>query len=331
MSSVQSRCAEWHTNPEGDTDTDTDFENRRNQAYEQALEHHLATCHSQPQAHENWTADNMDVRTPTTGLRIATYNFERKLYTSKSNIIDCVNNMAAMKINVLVCTEPGQASNYNINQLMNTVRRAGFDAKLSYRCKNRPHGGIVLITDQAWSKIPAKVNAYEPSIDDLKSRLMSVTFDNNTQGQHNKLQIIWAHLLNTAHTKRTDTAKLLTWACKEKTAFHNKHPKAPTILIGGLNAAQDAYLDTDRDKSTLTIGQKEEDAYVLDSIKDLRLKDVLRLKFPKLRATTRTVQHQTNRLSTRQDFYIQATSWTRCYMYQSRNTQSRLCTTRVRP
>jgi ribonuclease HI len=237
----------------------------------------------------------MDVKTPTTGLRIATYNFERKLYADTKHMEDALQNMQHMGINILVCTEPGQASLFNTTRITNVARSAGYNVKYSYRDRTQPHGGIVIITDPAWSKIPCQTKMYEPPSKHLRGRMMSITFDNKTQGEHNKLQIIAAHLLNSAHTKHTETAGLLGWACARTTEFHSKYPKASTIMMGDLNAAGDTYLDTDRTSDRTTEGTNEPDAFVLENIGHMKLRDVLRHRYPKERVVTRAVQHQTNR------------------------------------
>ena len=43
-------------------------------------------------------------------MQVATNNFERKLYASKANIEEAIEKMIKLEIDVLVATEPGQAS-----------------------------------------------------------------------------------------------------------------------------------------------------------------------------------------------------------------------------
>ena len=62
--------------------------------------------------HLNWTLDNLDTREEETGMRLASNNFQRKLYASVENMTETMENMVNMKIDVLVGTEPGLASLY---------------------------------------------------------------------------------------------------------------------------------------------------------------------------------------------------------------------------
>ena len=72
--------------------------------------------------HENWRMDNLDTRDCSTGLRIVTQNFERKLLGSVENIEEVIQNMEKQEIDVLVATstEPGVASisDYNSGRLL---------------------------------------------------------------------------------------------------------------------------------------------------------------------------------------------------------------------
>ena len=76
---------------------------------------------------------------------------------------------------------------------------------------------------------------------------MEIIFNNKQGGQHKKIQIIGAPLLNSATTTREETTNLLSWIATEKRAFNVQNPKATSVLMGDLNAAETEYLDTDRE------------------------------------------------------------------------------------
>ena len=72
--------------------------------------------------HPNWTLDNLDTRKEETGMRLASNNFQRKLYASVANMTQTMENMVKMEIDVLIGTEPGVASSYNEALLKKTAR-----------------------------------------------------------------------------------------------------------------------------------------------------------------------------------------------------------------
>ena len=77
--------------------------------------------------HPNWTLDNLDTREKETVMRLASNNFQRKLYASVANMTETMENMVNMKIDVLIGTEPGLASLFNEPPLKKTARAYGFD------------------------------------------------------------------------------------------------------------------------------------------------------------------------------------------------------------
>ena len=136
--------------------------------------------------HPNRTLDNLDTRGEETGMRLASNNFQRKLYANVANITETLENMVNMKINVLVGTEPGLASLYNEPLLKKTARAYGFDVKLVFKNRTDPYGGIVVIMGKMWSKKPSVDRAYDPLDPNLKGRLLSIEFNHKQADQHNK-------------------------------------------------------------------------------------------------------------------------------------------------
>ena len=229
-------------------------------------------------------------------MRVVGQNFERKLYASEKNIVEAVEKMIRLEIDVLVGTEPGKASRFNEKQVKAVTRRYGFDAKLIKRDGNKNGGGVIMIMNQRWAKVPSVVTEYRPEKAHLRGRLMCLEFDNQQGGQHHKVQIIGAHLLNSAHQEIQDTKRLLSWIVQRKAEFNAENDRAPTILIGDLNAAESSYLDTDREGVEHDSVLVEPDSIVIETIKSMRYEDLIRTRFPDKRVVTRAATHQTNRL-----------------------------------
>ena len=151
--------------------------------------------------HPNWTLDNLDARDKEKVVRLASNNFQRKLYASVANMTETMENMVNLEIDVLIGTEPRLASLFSEALLEKTARAYGFDVKLMFRNMTGPHGGLVVVMGQMWSKIPSAIRAYDLLDPDLKARLLSIEFNNKKTDQHIKVQIIGVHLLNAAHTQ----------------------------------------------------------------------------------------------------------------------------------
>ena len=97
-----------------------------------------------------WTTDK---RGASTGTRVATNNFERTLYTSNANVEEAIEKMITLEIDVLVATEPGQASMHNEEMIKTVARAFGFDAKIIKRSRDGTQGGIAMIINERWAKI----------------------------------------------------------------------------------------------------------------------------------------------------------------------------------
>ena len=251
--------------------------------------------------HEEWIGSNMNSKSKQTGLRIATLNFQRKLYGSKENMIETIMQMQRFKIDIMVATEPGQGSKVNTVTLKNTMREHGYAVATLNRDDKTIGGGIVMILGPQWAKLPTKQRAYKPDKKELKGRILEVIISNKTEGAHNKIQIIGFHALNSAEKEEADTIKLLQWIQDAKSKFAKSDPLATTIVIGDLNAAVRTALDTDRgEKENRLVDSEEEetDAFVIKALTDMHLVDTFRGRYPTTRATTRVSKDttQTNRL-----------------------------------
>ena len=247
---------------------------------------------------ENWIGSSMERKSDQTGLRIGTNNFQRKLYGSKQNTIEMIKAMKEHELNIMMATEPGPGTRTNTTIFKNTIKEYGMGAITINRDETTIGGGIAMIMDEAWAKIPAKIKAYEPTKREMKGRAMAVTFDNRVPGMHNKLMIIGIHANNNADKEEEDTTKLLQWIQRQKTEFNQENPLATTIILGDLNAAGNTHLETDRQqKEDREIDKEEEekDAFVIDEIRKMKMVDIFRGRYPTTRAVTR-ISKQTNRM-----------------------------------
>ena len=122
--------------------------------------------------HEEWIGSNMNSKSKQTGLRIATLNFQRKLYGSKENMIETIMQMQRFKIDIMVATEPGQGSKVNTVTLKNTMREHGYAVATLNRDDKTIGGGIVMILGPQWAKLPTKQRAYKPDKKELKGRIL---------------------------------------------------------------------------------------------------------------------------------------------------------------
>ena len=149
------------------TDCDAEHGNQEthNTRAQQVFQKELLRRTALKSTHHNFIGDNLDTKLETTGTRIATHNFNKKLYGEEANIDSILKFMATEHTNILVAQEPGLPSRHNTTRLLNVVRRHGYDAKFISRHHNASHGGLVIIMDQQWSKIPCKVREYRPDKD----------------------------------------------------------------------------------------------------------------------------------------------------------------------
>ena len=249
--------------------------------------------------HDDWIGARMDLKGRQIGLRAATNNFQRKLYGSKENTIESIVGMRDMGLNMILATEPGLGSKTNMTLFRNTLKSYNHDAVTMNRNDCTIGGGIALIMDERWSKLPRMSKEYSPAKREMKGRVLAVTFDNKVQGMHNKLLVIGVHGINSAEHNQEDTLKMLQWIQRQIREFEKANPLATTMLLGDLNAAMNTFLDTDRQERNnrdRDDEEKEKDGYVLKELSQMKLVDVFRGRFPSTKAMTRVSTTQTNRL-----------------------------------
>jgi ribonuclease HI/exonuclease III len=249
--------------------------------------------------HEHWRGSCMDAKGDRIGLRAIANNFQRKLYGTPANTVEVVKAMQSMEANMILATEPGPGTKTNTVMFNNTLANYQCSAVTMNRDDSTIGGGMALILDEAWTKVPHTTKVYDPQKREMRGRVMAVTFDNRVPGMHNKLLVIGVHAPNRAEQKEEDMTKMMQWIQRQKGEFELANPLATVMLLGDLNAAVNTYLDTNRQEFELREPDEDEeeaDAFVLRELYNMKLVDVFRGRYPSTRAVTRVSEIQTNRL-----------------------------------
>jgi exonuclease III len=243
-----------------------------------------------------WKGDFMDQKDKLTGLRLAIQNFERQLYATDEAIQNTAIRIKELEIDILIGFEPGKGDRERLIRLHNQTHgdELGSEIVTSSRNEITAGGGVVIWLTNKWAKVPRKVKRFEPKDTELNGRLVAVEFDNNKQGEHNKLLLIAMHGINSAHNSPKQAAQMQEWVTHQVDAFREKFPRASIILAGDLNAAKFSDIDTDR-QGPHTVEAMEPDAAVIQDLENLGLTDVFRHSYPDMQAVTRRDQHKTNR------------------------------------
>jgi hypothetical protein len=246
-----------------------------------------------------WKGDQMSTRGPTTGLRLATQNFERQLYATERAQTATAGSIKELKIDILVGFEPGLGSTENQTRMHNLVHEddTGTEIVSIKRNESTQGGGIVVWITNTWAQVQRTVKELRTSDNEINGRAMAIMFDNGKQGDHNKLMLIAVHGINSATADpkaRAQAAVIQEWIRETRDTFSKEFPRATVILATDINAAKFSEIDTDRE-GPFTEGQLEPDAQIIKDIESLRLHDVFRTAFPTMKAVTRRATH-TNRL-----------------------------------
>jgi exonuclease III len=240
--------------------------------------------------HKHWTGSNMKEKGKHIGARLINVNFQRKLYGSRANIVEFIERCEQLKVDITVGLEPGQGTPTNITMFLNILAEYGYKANYSTRDDQTIGGGTLVITNEKWSKIPTTTTVYEPKAREQRGRIMAVEFDNKISGPHNKLQVIAFHGVNSAHKDEDNSIKQLQWIQEQRGRFSKANPMATTVVAGDTNAAENTYLDTDRQEKEGRAedkGEEEKDAFVIRTLKEMKLVDMFRARYPHTRAITR--------------------------------------------
>lgn len=246
-----------------------------------------------------WKGDDMGKKMSTTGLRIATQNFERQLYATEEAQDKTAENIKRHNIDILVCFEPGKGSHENQVRMHNRTHgdELGTELEIINRNYDTTGGGVIVWITGKWASIPRETRQLKADDAEINGRAMAIEFHNDKQGEHHRMLLMAVHGINNANSSpesRERTQKILTWINQQKESFTKKYPKATIVMATDINAAKHTRLDTDR-KGDFPEGQLEPDAYVIQKIEGMKLSDVFRTAFPNLKAVTRRATH-TNRL-----------------------------------
>ena len=261
-----------------------------------AIEHAQETLMN-PTPHEVWHGSGLQQRGGNIGARVATNNFQRKLYADDLNVEQTIKQMLKKQIDILVGIEPGQGTRENVTRTKNKIRSYGFAAVVTTRDGTTRGGGIIVILSPKWAKLQSRLTVFNPDNWELRGRALAMVLENKTQGMHNKLQVIAMHGINNAGSNKEDAREIMRWIGKQKREFESQNPLATTVLAGDINAALSTWMDTDKHLSGAVIrqGDRETDAFVIEEIEQMGLVDIFRNKFPITRAVTRTSNTDTNR------------------------------------
>jgi hypothetical protein len=243
-----------------------------------------------------WRGDEMGERPSTTGLRVALQNFQHQLYATDEAITQTALSIKKMQIDIMIGLEPGKGDEERIMRLQNAVLEDELGSQLITESRNptKLGGGIIIWMTHKWASVQRKVETMRTEEEELNGRLMAVTFDNGEQGHHNKLLLLVAHGICSAHKNKRQAQEIYQWIADKKDKFSEKYPRATVILAGDLNAAKYTDLDTDR-KGPQTLDAMEPDAFVIQDLEGLQFTDVYRHHHPDTQVVTRREPHHTNR------------------------------------
>ena len=154
-----------------------------------------------------WCGHNLETKTVSTGVRIATLNTQRKFYADELNWEIVYVMMIELQIDIIVITEPGKADEMRIAALKNWAITKGMAAEAVNRTHISNAGGIVMLVSQAWAGVTRRIHKFEPR-KATKDRLLGVEFDNGKQGDHNKLLVIGYYGYNASQLKKAEVHEM---------------------------------------------------------------------------------------------------------------------------
>ena len=273
-------------------DPDTSFHQRMAHQHSQALIQELFNSPQDP----DWQGDCMTTRYPTTGLRVAMQNVDKKLHGSNHARLGFIGTMRKWQIDIAVAFEPGRSSEPNQAAILGCAIKHQSKVILTSRGPATNCGGIVVWLDTKWAQVPHVIHRFDNKT--LQDRVLIIEFNNAKPGDHNKLLLIAYYGLNSAHTNPAKAQRELlhTWIRAQTHKFKQRNPLASVVLVGDTNAAKTADLDTDREpRGALAPDTKEADACVIEDLESMHLIDVIREKHPTTRVVTRKNAADTHR------------------------------------
>ena len=241
------------------------------------------------QAEDEFTGDDMRIKTAATGARVATLNTYRKFMGDEVNWEIIYELMVELMIDIMVLTEPGKSDEMRTATLKDWAIEKQMTVESVNRTNTGNAGGIVVITAHAWSGVQRKVTLFAPKKAE-KDRVFAIEYDNMIQGDHNKMLLIGYYGYNSSHLNKEEVREMHKFVWKLKSGFKRRCWGAPVILVGDMNAAVSSNLDTDREwvPSEDQFGEaKEPDACTIEHLESFGFHDPLRLNNLDLRIVTR--------------------------------------------
>jgi ribonuclease HI len=260
----------------------------------------LADC-----IHEDWHADDLAIKGPTVGCRLAGLNGAKKLFMSHGHRGEVKQLMLTWDVDVLVLSEPGYMDAMAIAALKSYMIASNMAAEVVARGPYTGAGGQVMLINRKWAKLQRTVHRFAPLLAD-KDRVLAVEFNNRISGDHNKLLVLGYYGYNDAQGHREEIKEMHTFIWTVMKRFRKANPFGSVALLGDINAAKWTDLDTDaRHLSGEAVGdlsqhedqrEREPDAFVINHLESFGLVDTVRERYPENNFVTRKASHHTNRL-----------------------------------
>jgi ribonuclease HI len=245
---------------------------------------------------QTWVADDMSIKTSSTGVRVATLNTNRKFMADNANRQIILDLMISMRIDIMVLTEPGKTDEMSIAGLKGWAIQQGMSAEVVNRSNSMTAGGIVVLTAQSWAGVKRTVTTFKPEKAE-RDRVFAIEYDNLVEGDHNKMLLIGYYGYNASHLKKAEVREMHNFVWKMKRAFKRKCWRAPVVVAGDINAAVSSRYDTDR-QGVSEYDEREEDAGTVEHLETLGFHDPLRDNNPDMRIVTRKKGDNTERADT---------------------------------
>ena len=254
----------------------------------------------------SWVGADMSVRRGDAGLRICTFNAQRKLDTMVGEtpyIEMVVDEFMRTRCDIMVIQEPGKVG--GVLPTANFLMAQDGGKAFGFESESREAGCLVLVS-RPWATLDPRAGKH-----DKKGRVCSLEFtaaEKRPMEPLQRLLVVGVHGYNSPHIAKAAATGIVSQVSKEVDKFRSHHPAGSVIVVGDLNAAVSRHLDTDRQEGP----DREKDAGFIDSLRALSganaLHDVFRAEHPAVRAVTRQGQGERKHDVRRRLDYVLATS-----------------------
>ena len=195
---------------------------------EQISEMHRKQDEKVEETPSNWKGHDMEVRTMSTGLRIATLNTGRKFCGGEVHWEIIRGLMDELEIDIMALTEAGKADEMKIAAIKNWAVQYGSGVEVTTRSNTSIQGTIVVLVGAKWAKIKRTVTYFKPKTAE-KDRLLAIEFDNNMEGEHNKVLLITYYGYNASNMCKEEVKEMHEWVWKQKSKFKKDRLTRPFL------------------------------------------------------------------------------------------------------